>query len=131
MQLVLATTSLPPLPRGEVGSRSDPGEGVRSIDRPYPLTPTLSPCAKACTHFEKRLKFRGLDDPRFWMRLYLGPAATVDKTRVFYTCQPLIKRCVHALAHRERSRASCERVRGYGLTIERNPSPARFASTSP
>src|SRR5260370_5898103 len=64
----------------------------------------LSRRAKACTHFEKRLKFRGLDDPRFWMRLYLGPAATVDKTRVFYTCQPLIKRCVHALAPRRAGR---------------------------
>ena len=32
------------LSQGERSDRScDPGEGMRSIDRPYPLTPTLSP----------------------------------------------------------------------------------------
>src|SRR5688572_13597148 len=32
-----------PLPWGEVAARSAAGEGVRSIERPYALTPTLSP----------------------------------------------------------------------------------------
>ena len=32
------------LSQGERSDRScDPGEGMRRIDRPYPLTPTLSP----------------------------------------------------------------------------------------
>ncbi len=32
------------LSQGERSDRPcDPGEGMRSIDRPYPLTPTLSP----------------------------------------------------------------------------------------
>ena len=42
-ELELATRSVSPLPEGEVGSHSDPGEGLRPIDRPYPLTPALSP----------------------------------------------------------------------------------------
>ena len=39
----LIASSVSPLPGGEVGSRSDPGEGLRPIGRPYPLTPALSP----------------------------------------------------------------------------------------
>src|SRR5229473_8030554 len=38
-----------------------------------------------------------LDDPWFWECLHVGPSATVEKTHVFYTCRPPIKRCVHAL----------------------------------
>ncbi len=40
--LELAASSVAPLPLGEVGLRSDPGEGLRPIDRLYPLTPGLS-----------------------------------------------------------------------------------------
>jgi hypothetical protein len=40
--LELAANSVAPLPLGEVGLRSDPGEGLRPVDRPYPLTPALS-----------------------------------------------------------------------------------------
>src|SRR5450631_2628384 len=50
------------------------------------------------THLETRLKNRDLDDPRFWKRLYYGPSANVDKTRVFRTGRPLMKRCVHEIA---------------------------------
>jgi len=31
--------SVTPLPLGEVGLRSNPGEGLRPIDIPYPLSP--------------------------------------------------------------------------------------------
>src|SRR6266851_7791728 len=60
----------------------------------------MGPCFRTigCTHLENRLKYRYLDDPRFWERLHVGPSATVEKTRVFYTYRPPIKRCVHALA---------------------------------
>ena len=35
---------------GEKSDRvSDPGEGTRFIDRPYPLTPTLSPWERGST----------------------------------------------------------------------------------
>jgi hypothetical protein len=38
------------LSHGETPEReSDPGEGIWSIDRPYPLTPTLSPWERGCT----------------------------------------------------------------------------------
>src|SRR5713101_7399042 len=57
--------------------------------------------AKACTHLENRLKYRDLDDPRFWKRLHVGPAATVDKTRVFRTCRLPIKRCVHTIGRKQ------------------------------
>src|SRR6266851_6753499 len=59
----------------------------------------MGPCFRTigCTHLENRLKYRYLDDPRFWERLHVGPSATVEKTRVFYTYRPPIKRCVHAL----------------------------------
>src|SRR5450755_969429 len=50
------------------------------------------------THLETRLKNRDLDDRRFWKRLYYGPSANVDKTRVFRTGRPLMKRCVHEIA---------------------------------
>src|SRR5450631_1247285 len=50
------------------------------------------------THLENRLKNRDLDDRRFWKRLYYGPSPNVDKTRVFRTGRPLIKRCVHEIA---------------------------------
>src|SRR3982074_2762047 len=30
--------------------RCDPGEGFRSIDRPHPLIPTLSPWERECTY---------------------------------------------------------------------------------
>src|SRR5450432_2692576 len=49
------------------------------------------------THLENRLKNRDLDDRRFWKRLYYGPSPNVDKTRVFRTGRPLIKRCVHEI----------------------------------
>src|SRR5260221_7403296 len=54
--------------------------------------------ASACTHLENRLKYRDLDDPRFWKCLHVGTAATIDKTRVFRRRRSLIKRCVHPLA---------------------------------
>jgi hypothetical protein len=38
----VGTGSVSPLPWGEVELRSNSGEGVRPIDRPYPLTPALS-----------------------------------------------------------------------------------------
>jgi len=55
--LELAAGSVAPLPLGEVGSprqrfsavRCDTGEGLRAIDRPYPLTPTLSPWERGRT----------------------------------------------------------------------------------
>ena len=50
------------------------------------------------THLENRLKNRDLDDRRFWKRLYYGPSPNVDKTRVFRTGRPLMKRCVHEIA---------------------------------
>ena len=37
-----ATSLGSPLPEGEVGLRSNPGEGLRPIDKPYPRTATLS-----------------------------------------------------------------------------------------
>src|SRR5450432_695480 len=59
----------------------------------------LSPAtAIGFTHLENRLKNRDLDDRRFWKRLYYGPSPNVDKTRVFRTGRPLIKRCVHEIA---------------------------------
>src|SRR5229473_2134355 len=35
------------------------------------------------------------------------------------------------LSHRERSRASCERVRGYGLSLGLNPSPELLRNSTP
>src|SRR5450432_892654 len=66
-----------------------------------PTRTTLSHPAHAAigfTHLENRLKNRDLDDRRFWKRLYYGPSPNVDKTRVFRTGRPLIKRCVHEIA---------------------------------
>jgi hypothetical protein len=50
MESQFATGSVPPLPRREVGSRSDPGEGLSPIEGPYPLTPTLSPWERERTY---------------------------------------------------------------------------------
>src|ERR1700724_4532621 len=60
---------------------------------------TRRPCERTsgCTHLENRLKYRDLDDPRFWTRLYVGRSATVDKTQVFRTRRSTRKRCVHPL----------------------------------
>src|ERR1700737_5631378 len=63
-----------------------------------PILLTLPWRASACTHLENRLKYRDLDDPRFWKCLHVGTAATIDKTRVFRRRRSLIKRCVHPLA---------------------------------
>jgi hypothetical protein len=54
-------SSIPPLAMGEVGLRSNPGEGLRPIDRPYPLTPTLSPWERGRTAamFAHAFQFRG------------------------------------------------------------------------
>src|SRR5437016_6649707 len=40
-----------------------------------PFVPARRPCesTRACTHLENRLKYRDLDDPRFWKRLHVGP----------------------------------------------------------
>ena len=45
MESLISACSVPPLPlweRSDRIARCDPGEGLRSIDRPEPLTPTLS-----------------------------------------------------------------------------------------
>src|ERR1035437_6585881 len=73
-----------------------PGGDQISSDDSHPNPP---PCrAIGFTHLENRLKYRDLEAPRFWKRLYVGPSATVDKTHVFRTCRPSIKRCVHSIA---------------------------------
>src|SRR5258708_14744228 len=79
----------------------------------------MGPCFRTigCTHLENRLEYRYLDDPRFWERLHVGPSATVEKTRVFYTCRPPIKRCVHALVRTQGPIATG--VRGYGQIVYR------------
>src|ERR1019366_6694044 len=45
-----------PSPIGR-GRRAAPGEGLRSIDRPYPLTPTLSPWERGPTSVDARWNF--------------------------------------------------------------------------
>src|SRR6266851_9463227 len=74
---------------------------VKGISHRHPTARPrrMGPCVRTigCTHLENRLKYRSLDDPRFWECLHVGPSATVEKTHVFYTCRPPIKRCVHAL----------------------------------
>src|SRR5689334_6214330 len=45
----------PPLPWGEVDARSASGEGVRSIEQAYALTPTLSPRERELTARVARL----------------------------------------------------------------------------
>ena len=51
-----------PIGRGRIASamrsivRRDPGEGLGTIDRPYPLTPTLSPWERGCTFFNSSLR---------------------------------------------------------------------------
>src|SRR5450631_4114887 len=72
------------------------GRDVGKAHARFLFPPPLS--AIGFTHLENRLKNRDLDDPRFWKRLYYGPSANVDKTRVFRTGRPLIKRCVHEIA---------------------------------
>jgi hypothetical protein len=60
----LTLGSVSPLPLGEVGSprqrvsavAGDTGEGLRSIDRPYPLTPTLSPWERGRTSVDATAK---------------------------------------------------------------------------
>src|SRR5438552_2383133 len=45
-------------------------------DLSFQRTPVvMDPCfrTRACTHLENRLKYRDLDDPRFWKRLHVGP----------------------------------------------------------
>src|SRR5258708_21782901 len=49
LQLSQQSRSSSPLPSGEVGLRSNPGEGLQTNDRPYPLTPTLSPWERGRT----------------------------------------------------------------------------------
>ena len=75
MRLVseFATGSVAPLPLGEVGSPTgrreappddklrDPGEGFSPIDRPYPLTPTLSPWERGRTDGVATLRRKGVD----------------------------------------------------------------------
>jgi hypothetical protein len=48
----IRTTS--PIGRGRIAF--DPGEGLRPIDRPYPLTPTLSPWERGRTWVMERLE---------------------------------------------------------------------------
>src|SRR5450631_3710920 len=75
---------------------SAPPDRRRAIlrrQRHIPNLPTIG-----FRHLENRLKNRDLDDRRFWKRLYYGPSPNVDKTRVFRTGRPLIKRCVHEIA---------------------------------
>src|SRR5450432_3374031 len=75
---------------------SAPPDRRRAIlrrQRHIPNLPTIG-----FRHLENRLKNRDLDDRRFWKRLYYGPSPNVDKTRVFRTGRPLIKRCVHPIA---------------------------------
>src|SRR5450631_834658 len=79
---------------------SAPPDRRRAIlrrQRHIPNLPTIG-----FRHLENRLKNRDLDDRRFWKRLYYGPSPNVDKTRVFRTGRPLIKRCVHEIAGRRR-----------------------------
>src|SRR6202023_2533596 len=75
------------------------------------------PCERTsgCTHLENRLKYRDLDDPRFWTRLYVGRSATVDKTQVFRTRRSTRKRWVHPLV-----RSQGRRERGSVAHHDRN-----------
>src|ERR1700730_9349757 len=81
-------------------SRNFTASRARRAERPAVLHSHRRPRerASACTHLENRLKYRDLDDPRFWKCLHVGTAATIDKTRVFRRRRSLIKRCVHPLA---------------------------------
>jgi hypothetical protein len=36
--------------RPMMNSAANPGEGSRSLDRPYPLSPTLSPCERGLSY---------------------------------------------------------------------------------
>ena len=44
-------------PKRSFGYGAAPGEGLRSIDRPYPLTPTLSPWERGLTEFAVAVTF--------------------------------------------------------------------------
>jgi hypothetical protein len=55
------------------GRRVAPGEGLQPTDRPYPLTPTLSPWERGCTWVAERLGsrlFRCISYFQFVIRLF-------------------------------------------------------------
>src|SRR5450432_2688684 len=91
----------------------------------------LSPAtAIGFTHLENRLKNRDLDDRRFWKRLYYGPSPNVDKTRVFRTGRPLIKRCVHEIALAGEGRGGGDAAPGL-VAFPHPPSELRSSRTLP
>src|SRR6202047_250818 len=92
---------------GFASTKRDPSPGFAEFIIGRRFAPTrwrnhpLPQGASACTHLENRLKYRDLDDPRFWKCLHVGTAATIDKTRVFRRRRSLIKRCVHPLVRKQ------------------------------
>src|SRR5450631_2595032 len=107
---------------------SAPPDRRRAIlrrQRHIPNLPTIG-----FRHLENRLKNRDLDDRRFWKRLYYGPSPNVDKTRVFRTGRPLIKRCVHEIALAGEGRGGGDAAPGL-VAFPHPPSELRSSRTLP